>query len=98
MVDAGSDGQRLCGHRLEHTAGGASYQGWRQRLLVDFFSPEQIAERAVQVMADPEAFVNIRNRARQTIIERYDLHCICLPAQLLMLDRVLQGEYRLTVK
>ena len=63
-------------------------------LLVDFFSSEQIAERAVQVLATPEAFAQIRSRARQTIIERYDLHCICLPAQLTMLGRVRQGDYR----
>lgn len=65
-------------------------------LLVDFFSPEQIAERAVQVLADPQAFAQTRNRARQTIIERYDLHSICLPAQLSMLDRTQQGDYRVS--
>jgi glycosyltransferase involved in cell wall biosynthesis len=63
-------------------------------LLVDFFSPQQIADRAVQVLAEPEAFAPLRARARQTVVERYDLRSVCLPAQLKVLD---QARNSLTV-
>ena len=66
-------------------------------LLVDFFSPAQIAERAVQVLGAPEDFASLRLRARQTVLERYDLRSVCLPAQLNMLERAQAGDYSVTV-
>lgn len=58
-------------------------------VLVDFFKPEEIAGRVVTALAEPEGFAEIRARARQTIIETYDLKRICLPAQLNFLSRIL---------
>jgi glycosyltransferase involved in cell wall biosynthesis len=58
-------------------------------LLVDFFSPGEIAERvdyALSARMEP-----VRQQARRTILERYDLRRVCLPAQLEMV-RSLQGE------
>lgn len=43
-------------------------------LLVDFFSPEQIADRIIEVLDHPDRMAAIRARARETILERYDLH------------------------
>lgn len=60
-------------------------------LLVDFFAPQQIADRAVQVLAEPQAFEATRTRARQTVVERYDMRTVCLPAQLAMLEQVRNG-------
>ena len=57
-------------------------------LLVDFFSPEQIAERVGVALAEPGRFAKVRGRARQTIVETYDLKRICLPGQLKLLDRL----------
>ena len=54
-------------------------------LLVDFFSPEQIAQRVVDVLEQPDLFIAIRQDARRTIVEKYDLATVCLPAQLRML-------------
>ncbi len=51
-------------------------------LLVDFFSPVEIAERVVEALAEPEHFAEVRARARQTVVEAYDLKRICLPGQL----------------
>jgi glycosyltransferase involved in cell wall biosynthesis len=51
-------------------------------LLFDFFSPDQIVENTCRVLEDPAAMVPLRHRARQTIIERYDLHRVCLPQHL----------------
>lgn len=56
-------------------------------LLVDFFSPGEIAQRVIDALQEPGAFATIRNNARRTIIEQYDLKTVCLPAQLQMLER-----------
>lgn len=42
-------------------------------LLVDFFSPDAIADRIADVLADPKAFAPLGAAARTTIIERYAL-------------------------
>ena len=57
-------------------------------LLVDFFSPDTIAAKVIDALADRAAYDAIRHDARRTIIERYDLQTICLPAQLTMLETV----------
>lgn len=57
-------------------------------VLVDFFKPEEIAERVVTALAEPESFAKIRERARQTIVETYDLNRICLPGQLALIERL----------
>ena len=57
--------------------------------LVDFFSPAEISERVVAALeAGRNSHTDIRQNARRTIIEKYDLKSICLPAQLSLLDRV----------
>ena len=50
-------------------------------VLVDFFSPEQVAERVCDVLSAPHSYRSLRENARRTIIERYELNDICLPAQ-----------------
>ncbi len=57
-------------------------------LLVDFFSPQQIAEQVVQTLELPGDFALLRQRARQTIIDRYDLKRICLPQHLAYIDEL----------
>lgn len=57
-------------------------------LLVDFFKPAEIADRVVEALEDPRAFADVRLRARQTVVENYDLKTICLPAQLKLLERL----------
>ena len=42
-------------------------------ILVDFFSPEEFADRVEEVLDDPNRCQDIRDKARQTIIDRYDL-------------------------
>lgn len=51
-------------------------------LLVDFFDTAGIADAVVDALANPEAYRAIRERARRTAIEGYDLHTLALPAQL----------------
>jgi glycosyltransferase involved in cell wall biosynthesis len=59
-------------------------------LLVDFFSPADIAARIDQALAMDCRL--LRERARMTVIERYDLQRICLPAQLGLAQRLLQKK------
>jgi glycosyltransferase involved in cell wall biosynthesis len=42
-------------------------------LLVDFFSPDRICDRICEVLDNPDRFSEIRTKARETIVERYDL-------------------------
>jgi glycosyltransferase involved in cell wall biosynthesis len=61
-------------------------------LLVDFFKPAEIAERVVAgLAAGRDGYTNIRQNARRTIVENYDLKSICLPAQLKLLDRAVNS-------
>ena len=56
-------------------------------LLVDFFSPPEIAARVDEVFENPAAMAAIRKQARRTVVERYDLKRVCLPAHLQLLGR-----------
>ena len=42
-------------------------------LLVDFFSPEQIADRVDEVLDHPDRMAALRKAARETVLERYAL-------------------------
>jgi glycosyltransferase involved in cell wall biosynthesis len=61
-------------------------------VLVDFFSPEAIAEAVRRGLERPEDFRELRRRARQTVIERYDLETQCLPRQLELIRRLAGGS------
>ena len=59
-------------------------------LLVDFFNPTEIAEHVIEVLAaGRDGYADIRQNARRTIVENYDLKTICLPAQLQLLETAL---------
>ena len=42
-------------------------------LLVNFFDPEQICDRVIEALDNPQKMATIRDRARETILKRYDL-------------------------
>lgn len=42
-------------------------------LLVDFFSPEEIAQRVDEVLDHPDRLAELRTRARETVVQNYDL-------------------------
>ena len=56
--------------------------------LVDFFDTDTLAERACEALAHPERQEHIRANARRTVIDRYDLKSICLPAYLRLMRRM----------
>lgn len=60
-------------------------------LLADFFSPTDIADKVDAVFDHPDRMAALRVAARQTIIDRYDLKRICLPAQLGLIDTLIKG-------
>ena len=58
-------------------------------LLTDFFSTEQLASRIDQALSMDSR--PLREAARKTVVERFDLKRVCLPAQLELVAR-LQGQ------
>ncbi len=60
-------------------------------LLVDFFSPDAIAERVVDAVRQGAALTGLRQAARWTALSRYALSR-CVPAQLALLDAVARGD------
>lgn len=55
--------------------------------LVDFFDVSNLAKTIYNICADPASHASIRQAARQTILDRYDLHRHCLPRQLALLEQ-----------
>jgi glycosyltransferase involved in cell wall biosynthesis len=55
-------------------------------LLADFFSPEAIAAKAVEVLRDPDAARPMGRAAEQMIVERYSLEAV-LPRMLQLYER-----------
>jgi glycosyltransferase involved in cell wall biosynthesis len=61
-------------------------------LFVDFFSPRDIANKTVNVLESPDDFRTLRENARRTIVERYDSRTRCLPAQLQLLQEMVEAR------
>lgn len=60
--------------------------------LVDFFKPQEIAARVAELLGRSRELEALRRSARDTIVQRYDLRSICLPAQFELLNS-LTGTY-----
>jgi len=52
----------------------------RNGVLVPFFDTERIADAVIDALARPEHYRPRRAEARATVVRRYDLHRLCLPA------------------
>ncbi|NER33205.1 MAG: glycosyltransferase [Oscillatoria sp. SIO1A7] len=59
-------------------------------LLVDFFSPKQIADRVDEVMDSPDRMAQIRQKARETVLERYSQNLL-LPRHMQLIEDVANG-------
>lgn len=64
-------------------------QDGQNGLLIDFFKPDEIVDRVMQVMAHPTQMQELREAARQTIVDKYDLQTVCLPRQLAFMAKVM---------
>lgn len=65
-------------------------------LLVDFFSPKQIADRVDEVLDHPDRMAEIRQRARETVVERYNLSDL-LSQQLKLITEVANRSFPASV-
>ncbi|HEX6530178.1 MAG TPA: glycosyltransferase, partial [Burkholderiales bacterium] len=61
-------------------------------LLVDFFSTSEIAARIDELLRDKERAAALRERARRSAVEGYDLKRVCLPAQVRMVEALAAGR------
>jgi glycosyltransferase involved in cell wall biosynthesis len=55
-------------------------------LLVDFFSSEGLVNAVCEVLDHPDRMLEIRQQARRTILERFDLATVCLPRQIELIE------------
>lgn len=51
-------------------------------LLVDFFNYAEIADTIAEALTKPKDYDELREAARKTVIDRYDLETVCLPQQI----------------
>ncbi len=60
-------------------------------LLVDFFDSSEISKKIIAALEAPTLYAEIRKSARRTIVERYDLRTVCLPAQISLIQRAIEN-------
>lgn len=61
--------------------------------LVDFFSPAELSEHVIDALAaGRNGYADIRQNARRTILEKFDLRTICLPAQLQLIEIAMKAR------
>ena len=90
MIDAMSAGALVLGSRTRPVE--EVITDGENGLLVDFFDTEGIAALAAEALEQPERFRPLRERARQTVLERYSLMTHCLPRQLALVAALSRGE------
>jgi glycosyltransferase involved in cell wall biosynthesis len=56
-------------------------------LLMDFFSPGQLAERVDEALRRQRELQPLRDAARKTAVGRYDLRRVCLPQHLQLIEK-----------
>ena len=95
MLEAMSAGCLIVGSRTPPVQEVIHHGG--NGLLVDFFSPDEIADRVLDALEDQRAFASLRQNARQTVLDRYDLRSVCLPAHLRLLNTLVPRDQRVPV-
>ena len=60
-------------------------------LLVDFFDVAALSRQVIEVLADPAKHQSLGERARQRVVDEYDLKTRCLPAQLKLIAGIGHG-------
>ncbi len=58
-------------------------------MLFNFFSPQEIAEKVCYVLAQKDEMAEIRKRARETVLEKYDLKKV-LPEQIEWINTIME--------
>ena len=62
--------------------------------LVDFFDGDALADRIVEALSHPERQQRLRDSARRTVVEHYDVKRVCLPAYLALMRRLIRRKRR----
>jgi glycosyltransferase involved in cell wall biosynthesis len=57
----------------------------RNGILVPFFDTDRLAAAAIEALAHPRQFADMRVRARRTVLDQYDVERKCLPQFLALL-------------
>jgi hypothetical protein len=52
---------------------------------VPFFDVDQLADRVIEALTHPQRFKSLRARARETIVNNFDMRHACLPKLLRVL-------------
>ena len=86
MLDAMSAGALVVGSRTPPVE--EVIEDGRNGVLRDFFDADGIADAVVDALANPSRYRAVREAARRTVVERYDLRRVCLPAWLRLLGDV----------
>ena len=60
-------------------------------LLVDFFDLAGLCDRIDAVLDHPDRMQAMRDNARRTVIERFDLRTVALPRQLALIEAMIKG-------
>ncbi|MFB6275451.1 MAG: glycosyltransferase family 4 protein [Halothece sp.] len=61
-------------------------------LLVEFFQTKEIVDAIDQVFADPERMQWLRENARKTVVENFDLESVCLPQHIQLIETLANGQ------
>lgn len=61
-------------------------------LLTDFFDQDNLVRLLDQALSEPEAFTDLRKKARRLVVERYELNQ-CLKQQAELLQELAEGKY-----
>ncbi|PIG90784.1 glycosyltransferase family 4 protein [Gloeocapsopsis sp. IPPAS B-1203] len=85
MIEAMSTGCLVLGSNTAPVA--EVIQDGENGLLVDFFAPQQIADRVDEVLNHPTRMAELRAKARETVLERYALADL-LPKHLEMIKSI----------
>ncbi len=90
MLEAMSAGCLVIGSRTAPVT--EVLQHGQNGLLVDFFDIDGLATTVCDALARPEHYQHLREAARRTVVQGYDLQTVCLPKQLALLQAVARGE------
>lgn len=85
MLEAMSAGALVVGSRTAPVMD--AIEDGKSGLLVDFFDMAGLADRVCDVLAHSERYDGMRAAARQTVLERFDLESVCLPAYARLLEK-----------
>ncbi len=91
MMDAMSCGAVVLGSDTPPVA--EMIEEGRTGLLTDFFDVERWADRAIEVLGDPDAFRGVGRAAERMIAEKYSLE-VMLPRMMTMCERAVAGGSR----